>query len=331
MLEVDTTIRLKKAIAMQHPKLLTLVLAWHFLSLGRLEISADEPPAATPSPLMPIMLDITDRDPPSAEEWKSLHQETNRGLLGDGGLGDFSSKYIRVNGTRYWTANATEGTLASYGKKITENPQHYDRMGHIKGVEYSVDDNSWKAKYVVNSDALLKLTGNRFREYAGVSADVAAAGAKQIEITFLVVDVPKEQIIRQLNADIEALEYFDGLQARLQQHRNLKLKKIFEKEPPTPEVVVGNVIVLSGAFSKSWDLAADGAIRNIVTATGIKLEISGKKNETITYISPVVRCYRMYSVDFKVDEQGRPIRIELLDAQGRKRVVPQVFDLTPEI
>ncbi|MDZ4684534.1 MAG: hypothetical protein SH850_05545 [Planctomycetaceae bacterium] len=308
-----------------------LLLVWHLLLLGRLTISADEPSVATPTPPAPIMLDITDRDPPSAEEWKSLHLEINRGLLGDGGLGDFSSKYIRVNGTRYWTTNATEGTLASYGKKITDNPQHYDRMGHIKGVEYSVDGNSWKGKYVVNSDALLKLTGNRFREYAGVSADVASAGAKQIEITFLVVDVPKEQIIRQLNADSEALEYFGGLLARLQQHRNSRLKKVLEKEPPTPQVVVGNVIVLSGEFSKSWDLAANGAIRNVVTATGVKLEINGRMNETITCVSPVVRCYRMYSVDFKIDDQGRPISVEVLDPQGRKKIVPQVFDLTPEI
>jgi hypothetical protein len=316
---------------MRRAKFVLFCLIWQSFGPSGFASAADDPAVETPSPPMPILLDITDRDPPSAEEWKSLHQEVSRGVLRDGGLGDFSSKFIRVNGTRYWTTNATEGTLASYGKKITDNPQHYDRMGHIKGVEYSVDGNSWKAKYVVNSDALLKLTGNRFLEYAGVAADVAAAGAKQIEITFLVVDVPKEQIIRQLNADVDALEYFDGLLARLQQYRNLGLKKAFEKEPPTPQVVVGNVIVLSGAFTKSWDLAANGVIRNVVTATGVKLELRGQRNETVTCNSPVVRCYRMYSVDFKVDEQGRPIRVELLDAQGRKKLVPQVFDLTPEI
>jgi hypothetical protein len=327
--KVVTTLELKKEINMRCASLVMLFGLWHLLLPVRRAGSADDPSVAPPS--TPIMLDITDREPPSAEEWKSLHQETNRGLFGDGGLGDLASKHIRVNGTRYWTTNATEGTLASYGKKITDKPQHYDRMGHIKGVEYSVDGNSWKARYVVNSDALLKLTGDRFLEYAGVAADVAAAGRKQIEITFLVVDVPKEQIIRRLNADIEALEYFDGLLARLQQHRSVGLKKVFEKEPPTPQVVVGNVIVLSGEFSKAWDLAANGAIRNVVTATGVKLEIRGQKNEAITYLSPVVRCYRMYSVEFKVDEQGRPVRVEVLDGQGRKRIVPQVFDLTPEI
>jgi hypothetical protein len=308
-----------------------LFLMGHSLLPSRHALSADDPAVAAPTPPMPIMLDITDREPPTAEQWKALHLETNRGLFGDGGLGDFSSKHIRVNGTRYWTVNATEGTIASYGKKTSDSPQHFDRMGHIKGVEYSVDDNSWKAKYVVNSDALLKLTGDRFLEYAGLTADAAVAGKKQIEITFLVVDVPKEHVIRQLNADIEALEYFDGLLVRLQRYRGLGLKKAFEKEPPTPQVVVGNVIVLSGEFSKAWDLAADGAIRNVVTATGVKLEIRGRKDEAITYLSPVVRCYRMYSVEFKVDEQGRPVRVEVLDDQGRPKLVPQVFDLTTEI
>jgi len=325
---------------MRRASLVGLLLMGQLLSPGRREVAAEVPPVAAPPvaapsvappPPAPIMLDITDREPPSAEEWKSLHQEVSRGLFGDGGLGDFAGKFIRVNGTRYWATNATEGTLASYGKKTTDNPQHYDRMGHIRGVEVSVDGNSWKARYVVNSDALLKLTGDRFLEYAGVAADVAAAGRKQIEITFLVVDAPKAEIIRRLNADVDALEYFGGLLDRLERHRNLGLKRAFEKAPPTPQVVVGNVLILSGELSKAWDLSADGAVRNVVTATGVKLQIRGQKNEAITYLSPVVRCYRMYSVDFKVDAEGRPIRVEWVDDQGRKRSVPQVFDLTSEI
>lgn len=68
-----------------------------------------------------------------------------------------------------------------------------------------------------------------------------------------------------------------------------------------------------------------------MTSTGVKLEIKGRKDEAITYLSLVVRCYRMYSVEFKLDEQGRPVRVEVLDGQGRPKLVPQVFDLTPEI
>lgn len=304
---------------------------WLFLFAGpgmlRSEDSAEE---LAPQP-KPILVDITDRELPDAEEWNELHEETGRGLFGDGGLGDFSSKFIRVNGTRYWTTNATEGTLASYGKKILDKPQHFDRMGQIKGVACAIDGNSWKANYVVNSDALLKLAGNRFLEYAGVAPEVAAAGKKQIEITFLVVDLPKEQIIRQLNSDAEALEYFDGLLGRLQQYRSLGLKKAFEKEPPTPQVVIGNVVVLSGKFSKAWDLAGNATLQNVTTPAGVKLAIAGQKNEAVTYLSPVVRCYRMYAVEFKVDEQGRPIRREVPDGEGRKKLLPQVFDLTPEI
>lgn len=278
----------------------------------------------------PIMVDITDSEPPTADEWQDLHEEGSRGLFGDGGLGDFSSQTIRVNGTRYWTTNATEGTLASYGKKIIGKPQHFDRMGHIAGVETSIDGNSWKAKYVVNSDALLKLSGSRFKEFAGVSADVAAAAKKQIEITFLVVDLPKEQVIERLNADVDALEYFDGLLTRLRQHRERGLKAAFEKEPPTPQVVIGNVIVLSGEFSKAWDAKANAELKSVVTTNGAKLELSRNKNQVMTYLSPVVRCYRMYAVEFKMDDKGNLIRHTLKDGQGQKKLVPQVFDLTAE-
>jgi hypothetical protein len=293
-------------------------------SLVWAEDALDDAPVRTP-----ILVDITDRAPPTDEEWKELHEEGSRGF-GDGGLGDFSSRIIRVNGTSYWTTNATEGTLASYGKKIVGKPQHFDRMGHITGVETAIDGNSWKAKYVVNSDALLKLAGSRFKEFAGVSADVAAAGKKQIEITFLVVDLPKEQVIERLNADVDALEYFDGLLTRLRQHRDRGLKAAFEKEPPTPQVVIGNVVVLSGEFSKAWDLKASAELRNIVTSNGAKLELTRNKNEVISYLSPVVRCYRMYSVDFKLDDKGNLIRHALKDSQGQKKLLPQVFDLTPE-
>lgn len=277
-----------------------------------------------------IMVDITDSEPPSDEEWEALHEEASRGLFGDGGLGDFSSKFIRVNGTRYWTTNATEGTLASYGKKIVEKPQHFDRMGHIKGVASSIDGNSWKAKYVVNSDALLKLAGSRFEEFAGVAADVAATGRKQIEIIFLVVDLPKEQIIERLNDDVDALEYFDGLLTRMRQHRGRGLKTALEKEPPTPQVVIGNVVVLSGKFSKAWDVKAHAVLRNIVTPTGAKLELTQNKDGAITYLSPVVRCYRMYSVEFKLDDEGQLIRRAFQNSRGQTKLLPQAFDLTPE-
>lgn len=283
-----------------------------------------------PTQPVPIMVDITDGDPPSDEEWKELHEESSRGLFKDGGLADFSSKYIRVNGTRYWTTNATEGTLAAYGKKTAETSPYFDRMGHIKGVETSIDRNCWKAKYVVNSDALLKLAGSRFEEFAGVAGDVAAASRKKIEITFLVVDLPKEQVIERLNADVAALEYFDELLTRQRQHRDRGLKSKFENQPPTPQVVIGNIVILSGQFSKAWDLKANAALRNIVTTTGARLELTQDKDEAITYQSPVVRCYRMYSVDFKSDDHGRLIRRTFQDGQGEKKLLPQVFDLTAE-
>ena len=61
--------------------------------------------------------------------------------------------------------------FASFGKMGPD--KRYDRFGHIEGVEFSVEQNSWKERYVLNAAALFKLTGSRFLEYAGVKADAA--------------------------------------------------------------------------------------------------------------------------------------------------------------
>ena len=304
-----------------------LLLTWATLSPSWHTAAAAEAATAAKGP-EPVMVDISDREPPSAAEWESLQKETTRALFGSGGLDDFSSSRIRVNGTRYWTANATEGTVASYGKKINSKPECFDRMGHIAGVAYSIDENSWKAKYVVNSEALVKLTGDRFQEFAGLTID--AAGKKQMEISFVVIDIPKDEAIRKLNLDIQALEYFEGLHSKAQQYRSLGIKKILAKEPPTPRVVLGNVMILAGDCSRALDVSVDGAIHALVTGDSVKLRVNGKNGETTSYLSPVVRSYRMYTVEFKTDEQGSLVRVELVDRQGRKRMLPQVFDLTPD-
>ena len=68
-----------------------------------------------------------------------------------GSLADFGSKTIAFMNTRYFTANPAEGTLASFGKM--DSSKRYDRYGHIAGVEFSIDENSWKQHYVMNAAA----------------------------------------------------------------------------------------------------------------------------------------------------------------------------------
>src|SRR5262249_42127792 len=142
-----------------------------------------EDPATDNPPLHgmePLMVCCTKRAPPSQSEWSALSQDAQRsGLLG--GVSDFKSRTIAFNSSRYYTLNATEGSLASYGKMGSD--RRYDRFGQIEGVEFSIDQNSWKERYVMNAAALLKLTGSRFLEYAGITLDAAVDKNRQIDIT----------------------------------------------------------------------------------------------------------------------------------------------------
>lgn len=276
----------------------------------------------------PVMVDITNREPPSKEEWNSLHQKAeSANLLGS--LADFRSKTIAFMNTRYYTANPAEGTLASFGKM--DSSKRYDRYGHIAGVEYAVDENSWKQHYVMNAAALLKLTGSRFMEFAGVSVEAAMHDKRQIDVTFVGTAVPKDEAIRRLNADLDALEYLSTLERKYAEYQG-KTNKLFAGDaPPAPKVVLANVVMLNGNFAKALDASVDGKLHSKVLDDGVELQITKQNGEEVTLLSPVVRCYRTYSVEFKKGPDGQPVWVETRDANGQLHQVPQVFDLTPDI
>jgi hypothetical protein len=269
----------------------------------------------------PVALDVTEREPPSDVEWEAVHKDVERGFFD--GLADFHSRTIAFMNTRYYTPNQTEGTLASFGKMGSD--KRYDRYGHIRGVEFSVEQNSWKQRHVLNAAALFKLAGSRFMEFAGVGVDVAAKDRRQIEVTFIGTNVPKEDVIGRLNDDIEALEYLDAVRAKRSEYDDNKFKLFAGKAPPEPKVVLSNVVMLDGKFSKALDASIDGKLHSRILDDGIELKVKKKTGEETTLLSPVVRCYRTYAIEFK------PGRAKLEDSKGRVHDVPQVFDLTPDL
>jgi hypothetical protein len=310
-------------------RLYALLLALFFLTCSPVLVHGEEP--ASNSLLLkgmePIMVCCTKRDPPSPQEWSALSHDTQRGAL-LGGVADFKSRTIAFNNTRYYTANSTEGTLASYGKMGGD--KRYDRYAQIDGIEFSIDQNTWKEKYVLNAAALLKLTGSRFLEYAGIELDTAVNKNRQIEITFLGTNVPKDKVVRQLNNNIQALEYFDTLQQKVASYDrdNFKLVKT---APPSPKVVLANVVMLTGNFSNALNTDVDASLHSTLLQDGIELKLTMKDGEQLTLLSPVVRCYRTYSIEFKSDASGNIVREQRAEADGSTHLVPQVFDLTPDI
>ena len=305
-------------------------VSWTLILICTPLLGRGEEPASVSALLKgmePVMVCCTKRDPPSQQEWAALSQDTQRGGL-LGGIADFKSRSIAFNNTRYYTANATEGTLASYGKMGDD--KRYDRFAQIDGIEFSIDQNTWKEKYMLNAAALLKLTGSRFLEYAGVGLEAAVDKNRQIEITFLGTNLPKDKVLHRLNSDTQALEYFDTLQQRVANYQrdNFKLVKSM---PPSPKVVLANVVMLTGNFSSALNADANASLHSTVLQDGVELKLTTQNGEEITLLSPVVRCYRTYSIEFKTDANGNVIREQRVEADGSVHSVPQVFDLTPDI
>lgn len=292
---------------------------------------AEDPQAAPASALdsmQPVMVSLEDREAPSDEEWESLQTEVGRTLFG--GLNDFRSSTISFMDTRYFTYNRAEGTLASYGKM--DDKKRFDRYGHIAGVEYDVASNSWKERYVLNAAALVKLTGKgKFEQFTGVSLDTAVNDRRQIEVTFLGTMVPKDEAIRRLNADVDALEYLAALYERRTQHEQKGLTLLAGAAPPRPKVVLANVIMLDGKTSKVFEGNLDGKVKTVIHGIGGELKLVKQRGEETTLQTPVVRCYRTYSIEFKTRGGGQLERVTRTDSKGHDHQVPVVFDLSPDL
>lgn len=292
------------------------------------EKRAEEPTPSILEGVEHVFVNVTKRERPGDEEWQALHDEPQRASW-LGGIGDFKSKTIAFMNTRYYTANSTEGTLCSYGKMSAD--KRYDRFGQIEGVKFEIDHNSWKEHYVLNAAALFKLTGSRFLEFAGVGIEAAAASKQQIDVTFLGVNIPKEEVVRSLNNNIDALEYLHAVHQKREAYDRETLKFGFSGGPPSPKIVLANVVMLNGTFARALDSSLDGKLYSQIINDGVELRLTQQNGEQMKLLSPVIRCYRTYSVEFKTDANGERVYRVLYDKDRTPHTVPQVFDLTPDI
>ena len=279
--------------------------------------------------LPPVMVAMPDGEAPSSEEWNSLHSEPQRASL-FGSLGDFKSQTVAFMNTKYLTANRAEGTLASFGK--ADEKKGFDRYGHISGVEFNAPANSWKQRYALNAAALVKLTGKaRFQEFAGVELSTAVSDRRQIEVTFVGTMVPKDEAVRRLNGDVEALEYLLAIQNRRMQYKKKFSLLGSSTPPPAPKVVLANVIMLDGRSSQAFDRNVGGKAASVIHCIGGELKLGQEGSETVSLLTPVVRCYRTYSIEFKTDVDGKLELVSRNGSDGQPHQVPVVFDLTPDL
>ena len=309
--------------------LLTLCLAGWGAAPAALADDTDAAEADAVEGMEPVMVSLNERDAPSEEEWESLHEETQRaGFFG--GLSDLKSQTVSFMDTEYFTTNRAEGTLASYGKM--DGKDRFDRYGHIAHVEFDVAQNSWKEHYAVNAAALVQLTGQaRFAEFAGVELDTAVRDRRQIEVTFIGTMLPKDEAIRRLNADVDALEYLGSLHEKRARYDKKSIKLLAGSAPPKPRIVLANVVMLDGKSSQEFEGSLGGKAKSVIHGVGGGLKVVKSGGEEVSLLTPVVRCYRTYSIEFKTNDDGALVRVPIKDQQGRRRQVPVVFDLTPDL
>lgn len=287
---------------------------------------ADEPPAVTQ--MQPVMISLANREAPSEEEWDAMHDGSERGFFDS--LTNVKSQTVTFMDTKYFTTNCAEGTLAAYGKSDGKN--RFDRYGHIAGVSFDAARHSWKERYVVNAAALVQLTGRgSFVQFAGVEVETAVKDRRQIEVTFVGTNVPKAEAVRCLNADVEALEYLEALYEKWTQYNRKSVPLLGGTPPPKPKIVLANVMMLEGKSSKAFDGAIGGKAASVIHGIGGGLRVVQQNGQEVTLLTPAVRCYRTYSIEFKTNANGDLVRVSRIDKDGQKRQLPVVFDVTPDL
>jgi hypothetical protein len=95
--------------------------------------------------------------------------------------------------------------------------------------------------------------------------------------------------------------------------------------------VLANVIMLDGKSRKLVEGSLGGQAESVLHGVGGGLKVAKSGGESISLLTPVVRCYRTYSIEFKTKANGNLDRVVKLDRTGQSRNVPVAFDLTPDL
>jgi hypothetical protein len=90
-------------------------------------------------------------------------------------------------------------------------------------------------------------------------------------------------------------------------------------------------MMLDGKSAKVFDGNVGAKAESVIHGIGGELKLVRQSGEEIKLLTPVVRCYRTYSIEFKTDGDGRLERVTRTDSKGHDHRVPIVFDLTPDL
>ena len=268
--------------------------------IERLPEPSPSPPAKNADPILAALNQAIENGEKERQQREELrkHWENERAVASASKAGalfsvfrhgpaeDLKAEIVEEQSGVYQTPNRTQAVLGTYGKMAEGNRllHHLARFEH-RGIVRQLDRvrrfTTVQRKGSGAGKDFVSLVGNR---QAWQIVDLAAqvSGGRHQEVAFEILGVRLDQndVIKALNADADALDYF----------------KYLRQQKQIPCLVLENLVLTSYAAAHGSKLNV-GTKANIVLASdGIGAQVEHQSSAFTELTSPVIRCYQAYEV-----------------------------------
>ncbi len=217
-------------------------------------------------------------------------QRSVLGVFRKGPVEDAKAEIVEEQSGIYHTPNRTQAVLGTYGKLVAGNRllgrlARFEHRGAINQLERVRRFVTVQRQGHGSGKDFLSLVGNR-QAWQIVDLGAQASGSRQNEVAFEIVGLRLDQsdAIKALNADADALGYFDYL----------------VKQKEVPCVVLENLVFTSYAAAQAKTLNLAGQAKTALTPDSVGGRLESQRTTFTRFTSPVVRCYQVYQV--KLDQ-----------------------------
>jgi WD40 repeat protein len=258
----------------------------------------------TPSPA------IADFEPGNAEQMSKnqlrpaqIDGAKERGFLGvfrKGPAEDLKADIVEEQSGVYHTLNRTQAVLGTYGKMIEGNRlmgrlPKFEHRGLVQELDHVRRFATVQRRGQSAGKDFLSLFGSR-QAWQVVNLGGKISGGRENEVAYEIVGVRLDQtdVIKALNADTDALTYFDYLASQEQ----------------APCVVLENLVFTNYTASQGTNLNLGVTAKTTLTPDSVEAQVENERSSSTEFTSPVIRCYQMYGVKL---HQGRVVELAALE------------------
>jgi hypothetical protein len=207
-------------------------------------------------------------------------------LFHHGPAEDLKATIVEEQSAIYHTANRTQAVLGTYGKMVEGNRllHRLARFEH-RGIVQQLD----RVRRFITVDRQGRATGKDFISLVGtrqawqivdLMAEISAGRHQEIAFEIVGMRLDQNDVIKALNTDSDALEYFSYLR----------------EQNETPCLVLENVVFASYAAASEGNLALGGKAKTILTSDGLAGRTENQRSSLTRFAASVIRCYQPYEV-----------------------------------